>query len=362
MNTIHYVANLSLLRGLERQAILQCKFLIKHGINCELWTLTSDRKYCKYNDGLKVITLVPKNIPGKEFLSFFSIFFLLTTRTSFARNADLIHLHGFSKSCLPFILFAKILRKKIVVKISNSGDKSVIKKMQKSGLFSKFVLSVGFKFIDQWICLNNTCVHELNGTTIARQQIVLIPNMCASYKLSEIQPRIVDNEILNVVFSGAMQQHKNPIFALNVARLMQNNKSIQFHFTGDGPLLTRMKKTGSSNTTFYGKLDQSQLFELYKKSHVYISSSIAEGMSNSLLEAISFGLIPMVTDIEANSFVLGTSYPHLLKLDLSEFVTTLNFIRNNGRTEFDREYILERFSPQSVCLQIVQMYEKLLST
>ena len=77
MKVIHYVANLHLMRGLERQALLQSSSLIENGTNCQLWTLTSYDSNLQNNSRrflTKVVTLSPRYLPAKELFSFVSIF------------------------------------------------------------------------------------------------------------------------------------------------------------------------------------------------------------------------------------------------------------------------------------------------
>lgn len=53
------------------------------------------------------------------------------------------------------------------------------------------------------------------------------------------------------------------------------------------------------NTRLWPKLSQPQLWELMKKSNVYVSPSLHDGTPNSLLEAMACGCFPVVGDIES---------------------------------------------------------------
>ena len=46
----------------------------------------------------------------------------------------------------------------------------------------------------------------------------------------------------------------------------------------------------------------------------YLSTSIAEGMSNSLLEAVSLKMIPICNSITPNKEMLGINYPLLISV------------------------------------------------
>ena len=57
---------------------------------------------------------------------------------------------------------------------------------------------------------------------------------------------------------------------------------------------------GGRNTRFLGRLDRQLLSLLYMHCSAYVSASAHEGLSNSILEAISFGSPLIVSDIPAN--------------------------------------------------------------
>jgi L-malate glycosyltransferase len=56
----------------------------------------------------------------------------------------------------------------------------------------------------------------------------------------------------------------------------------------------------SDSITFTGQIDNSEIPAYMKKAKVYVSTSLADGTSVSLLEALAAGLVPVVTDIDAN--------------------------------------------------------------
>jgi glycosyltransferase involved in cell wall biosynthesis len=61
-----------------------------------------------------------------------------------------------------------------------------------------------------------------------------------------------------------------------------------------------LRAIGGSNTRFLGRLDRQLLSLLYMNCSAYVSASAHEGLSNSILEAISFGSPLIVSDIQAN--------------------------------------------------------------
>lgn len=58
---------------------------------------------------------------------------------------------------------------------------------------------------------------------------------------------------------------------------------------------------------------QESLEPFWTSNHAFVLASRSEGMSNSLLEAISHGLVVIASDIPANRAVLGDDYPGLFR-------------------------------------------------
>jgi glycosyltransferase involved in cell wall biosynthesis len=91
-----------------------------------------------------------------------------------------------------------------------------------------------------------------------------------------------------------------------VALLKKKEIDFQVTIVGDGPLLgeleQKVKHLGIvDNVKFMGRVDNNNLPEVLHKHDVYLSASLWDGTSLSLLEAMATGLFPIVSDIKANS-------------------------------------------------------------
>ena len=83
------------------------------------------------------------------------------------------------------------------------------------------------------------------------------------------------------------------------------NKRIKFVIVGEGSQKSRLIKFTRDlkvpeYVEFKGELSRKDLIDCYKDSDIYISTSLSDSTSVSLLEAMVFGLIPIVTDIPGN--------------------------------------------------------------
>ena len=89
---------------------------------------------------------------------------------------------------------------------------------------------------------------------------------------------------------------------------------------GDGPLLDELKRAVReeldlvSNVSFLGRISNHAVFELYKKQHidVFINVSENEGLPVSLMEAQSFGIPCIATDVGGTSEIISKEVGTLL--------------------------------------------------
>jgi glycosyltransferase involved in cell wall biosynthesis len=92
------------------------------------------------------------------------------------------------------------------------------------------------------------------------------------------------------------------------ALALLNEKQINFNMTivGDGSTLDalqqRVHAAGLDGcVSFTGKVPNDELPEILRRHDVYLSASLWDGTSLSLLEAMATGLFPIVSDIKANA-------------------------------------------------------------
>ncbi len=86
-------------------------------------------------------------------------------------------------------------------------------------------------------------------------------------------------------------------------KIMESLGNARFLVAGDGPerarLEERTRRLGAP-VEFLGMIPNAQMARVLGASHIYVSTSTSDSTSVSLLEAMAAGLVPVVTDIEAN--------------------------------------------------------------
>jgi glycosyltransferase involved in cell wall biosynthesis len=90
------------------------------------------------------------------------------------------------------------------------------------------------------------------------------------------------------------------------SRLLRDGVAVTLTMAGGGPMLSELRSQAEAldiqqSITFLGGYHQAQLPELLSSHDVYVSASVADGTSVSLLEAMAGGLFPVVSRIPANT-------------------------------------------------------------
>lgn len=109
----------------------------------------------------------------------------------------------------------------------------------------------------------------------------------------------------------------HPTIIAALARLKEKKFEFRMTFVGDGSLRDALKQQAedvglNGCVKFTGKVPNNNLPDIIRRHDVYLSASLWDGTSLSLLEAMATGLFPVVSDIKANSALLRHNVDGLL--------------------------------------------------
>jgi colanic acid/amylovoran biosynthesis glycosyltransferase len=116
---------------------------------------------------------------------------------------------------------------------------------------------------------------------------------------------------LELVSTGALMWRKGYLFQLLVLKkLIEKGISVRLTIIGSGTesesLLYNTETLGLKNyVSLKGQLTHDEVNLILHQSHIYLSTSIAEGLSNSVLEASACGIVPVVFDCEGMNEIIN---------------------------------------------------------
>jgi len=228
------------------------------------------------------------------------LLYLLSNR----KNYDVIHVHQILYPAFISTLCAKILKKPVIAKVGSSGfnsDINQIKKFPEGKLQLRYIL----KNIDKIICTSKIMREEFINEGTDKNKLVLIPN---GVKIIEFNRSY--RACNNFVTMGRFIKSKN-IGTLIIAfseTIQTAEKNLKLILIGDGPeknniinLIKKLKLEG--NIILTGMVDNPE--EFLKESDLFVFPSLIEGLSNSLIEAMSCKLPCIVSNIPGNVEVIG---------------------------------------------------------
>ena len=147
--------------------------------------------------------------------------------------------------------------------------------------------------------------------------------------------------------------------------LVKANVKVKWTIIGDGPekekLMGLMK---GSDAEFYTPKDNADVMELLKRQDIYILPSRLEGLPVSMLESMSVGCVPVVSEFNQGiKKILPSSIGFILPIgDIAAFsktISALHFDRNEleKRSSLSRELIKQQFDIQSRAKEYFDLFK-----
>jgi glycosyltransferase involved in cell wall biosynthesis len=166
--------------------------------------------------------------------------------------------------------------------------------------------------------------------------------------------------------------HKKNLVALATAWLQSGlNNNAEFEFVIAGPDEGELEKLTpllqqSSNMKYIGSVYGEKKKELFQQCAFYVLPSFSEGLPGSLLEALSYGLVPIITE--------GCNLPDVFTQNLGVQITTdVNSIKEalEATSRWDaqklaatglkgKQFIKEKFSLEAVTRLQTELFSKLI--
>lgn len=223
-------------------------------------------------------------------------------------NADIIHTHGIVPT---FLVKSKKIKSKKFTTIHNAIDEDyryTYGKL-KGALFTKLHLKA-LNHFDKTICCSessyNVLKNKVKNSTFIRNGIN--PKTPAKNARTKIRRELnLKSSDIIYVYGGNLSELKGSV---ELAELFEKHhkKNEYLLLIGDGPKLDDIKNLKSKNILLPGR--KSNLMDYFAASDIYISNSHTEGLSVSIIEALSIGLPLFLRDIPSHRecIDLGSSY------------------------------------------------------
>ena len=228
-----------------------------------------------------------------------------------------------------------------------------------------------YRYADKVICNSQAILQELTEKNIVRTNYCTVINnsVCIPKQIK------VERECTSILCVSALRYVKGvDVLIRAYAIIISQNPELAIHWrlciAGSGKEAERLyamavdhKVDGSVD--FLGWVDDP--IELYKRSAIFVLPSRSEGTSNSLLEAMSFRIAPIVTDVGGNPYLVENDVNGLLvqaesHTKLAEAIYSLitqpQIRKRLARSAY--EFVSINYSSEENRKKYVREYEKVL--
>ena len=192
-------------------------------------------------------------------------------------------------------------------------------------------------------------------------------NIRVTIGIESSQPVVISTRALAPIYDVETLVRAIPLVLIEIPRA-------KFVIAGKGKqqdyLMELARTLGvSNNTKFVGWVSRTELPKYLSSADIYVSSSLSDGASNSLLEAMACGLAPIVTDIPANKpwinegengYLFPTRDNKTLASKIINLCTNKEMRDSFGRKS--QEIIQQKAEQQTEMKKLEKVYDELVRT
>lgn len=288
------------------------------------------------------------------------------------RDYDIVHYHGVGPALLAWI--PKIFKPKTKVIITFH---CIDRYHQKWGLLARLALHFGewmaVHFAHDTITVSRAlqfyCSDHYNADTIYIPNGVDIPKKAAARVIAKKYGLATGNFIL---FLSRLVRHKGAHYLIDAYKKLNTDKKLVIAggsaFTDDYVKFLEKKAAGNPNIIFTGNVRGAsrEWLELYSNAYLFAHPSESEGLPIVVLEAMSFGLPVLASDIienmEAISGGFGFSFENKNVNDLKD---RLDYLLKNSALAHRvglsaREHVRKNYAWKDIVNSIERIYQEVL--
>lgn len=291
----------------------------------------------------------------------------LSSLDTYLRDYDIIHYHGIGPSLLSFI--PRYTKAKIITTIH-----ALDYRQKKWGAFAKWFLKLGEK-----------------GSVNFSNKIIVVSNLLKEYLENRYQKEVIyipngftppEKRDLNIACKYNISKNN---YILTVARLIPDKKAHLLiksfcqtkckhklvivggaSFSGEYAEALMLLSVRYQEVIFTGAIYGEELSEIYSNAYLFVLPSEYEGAPIVILEAMSYGICCLCSDIPENLELLGGygftfkhNNPEDLREKLEMLLTNPHLVKEMG--EKGRKYALEKYDWDNITTKIENLYQEVLN-
>ena len=244
-----------------------------------------------------------EKIPYLKMIIYYLSGFFTTIYVLMKHGCHLIHVHWAIPTGLIGVFAGALMKRPLIVTVHGSDLRMAINR--------SFLLKVFLYVCEKAyhiICVSDVQKKEIEQLGIESEKISVFP-MCIDENFLELGKNrkrgldrrpfiILSNRNLLPIYNVSLLIRAIPI-------VVQEEPNTKFFIAGDGPERDHLEKEAkklnvNASVQFLGRVPHEEMPNLLTQADIYVSTSLYDGTSVSLLEAMACGTFPIVTDILSN--------------------------------------------------------------
>lgn len=369
-------------------ASLQCRNLIKALRDRADFTVltTSTDPSLPWNSIVDEVKVRRVSVdPGSRLSKLTAIERMASSFFELAPGIDIVHLHGFSQKSILLVALARLLRKKIVIKLTSVGHDDPASIRAKGA-----AMWAAYRQADRYIGVTPRFADGFDATGLDRQRFAFIPNgvdldrfkPASAGTRSEFRHQLrLDPTDPVVLFVGFFSREKNPDVLFD-AWLALQEKGVRStlvligatsgaYYEIDPGLAERIKEKAARR----GVIDRVVFVEAedhiehyFRAADVFALPTAREGLPNVLLEAMASAVPPVITRLEGvTDWIVepGVTGELVPSIDSAEFAAALERLltspeRRDAMGAAARAHVTQHFSMAATARSTLEIYQDLL--
>lgn len=357
--------------GIETVLTNICPLMVESGNEVVCYNRTADRPEKEFekdmvNGEYKGVKLKKARTLKIKGISAMLASFSAAIACSFSK-CDIVHFHAEGPSAA--MVIPKFFGKKCVATVHGLDWQ---REKWGSGFASKYIKhgeKTLVKRADAVIVLSESA-RQYFEQTYGRKTVV-IPNGIS-------RPRLLSDDIIKekyglcresyICMVARLTKEKGAHYLIEAYKRLDTDKKLVIcgdtSDTDDYVAQLKSMAGDNKNIIFTGFISGDTLGQIYSNSYAVCLPSDLEGMSISLLEALSYSNAVLCSDIPENTSVCGNAALTFKKGNVDDLAQKLDFLLKNPKVaeklrENSAEYVLSRFSWQNTAELTTELYEKI---
>lgn len=178
------------------------------------------------------------------------------------------------------------------------------------------------------IVANSQGLRQLALQFMPQLKIEVIPNGVDTERFYPAEKRGLERPIKLLTVSRLIERKRIDLLIRAVSQTKKLDLDVQLNIAGEGNLKEKLARLADElNVTdqviFMGRVPAEQMPQLYRNNDIFVMSSIHEGMSNAMLEAMASGLPIVTTRCEGVAELIADNGIVIEKAQAEEFAQAI---------------------------------------